>query len=176
MLLPVFASTALFTPLHVEASRVTGSILLLPVGGIGFDLTLTGSTLAGTIQPGTQAVPVTFSRLPAPGSDVVGSWVTTAVQGAPAGESYLDTLVLRADGRASLSTSWSAPAGSCSAQGVRGFIHRGGAWSVVRWTWPASAPLCTQLRLTDSLQLVGEMLIRTRSSLGSVVTETLVRP
>ena len=179
LLRPSYGGTDFTGTLRLTGTQLTGTLGQWPSGAFDLVLEVSRDGLVGTLYDGgstANAITVAFTRLRSPASDIVGSWVTSSVLGAGSGIEYLDTLVIRDDGRASNRSLWSFGQSSCSMSGLRGFFRRAGEWLVIRWAWPYPIAPCQQFQALDSLRINGQVLVRTRRPFGTPITETLSRP
>ncbi|HTI05434.1 MAG TPA: hypothetical protein VL549_08965 [Gemmatimonadales bacterium] len=165
---------------HRSANRLTGTLNYPSGGGFTIDLVRLGPRLMGTLnrpEPVDTIKRVTFDRYVPAGPSFAGVWVTTSVVGADSGAGYLDTLLIKSDGRVQLASSLSeSGVVICGASGLHGVYryHDGGLVLIYAWPSQFVSP-CSQIRLVDSIAAGDNVLTRTRHYTTGDVVETLTR-
>jgi len=160
--------------------HLTGSFSAYASGSFAVDLFGLGTRLIGTLRgsyPPDSIERVTFERFAPNGPDVAGRWVTSSVTGVSPDIVYLDTLLIRSDGRVKVASSF-ATVGftACGVSGMPGVYRRQQDRLILTylWTlWPIDP--CPHLRLVDTLQVGRTTLARVRHFISGDVVETLTR-
>jgi hypothetical protein len=172
-------NTGFVGPIHRAGQRLTGT-LAYPFGPGGFtiDLTLQDGRLSGTLDrniPIDTAKRVDFVRYVPSGPDLGGTWVTNSVIGAAPDVVYLDTLLMRSDGRARLTSTFTEDGLPPCPASTTGYYTRSQNWVILTYLPLPPGPTCAQIRQVDSLQVQGSNLTRVRHFITGDVVETLTK-
>jgi hypothetical protein len=144
-------------------------------GGFTVDLQLTGTRLVGTFTPDAESSrSVDFGRFLPDGPNLDGMWVTQRVTGAASGAVYVDTLLIKPDGRVRLTSSYAQEGVvTCAVRDLSGAYRHDSGWLILNYVWLSSTDPCPHLRLTDSIRVDRTTFTRTRQLASGELLEIL---
>lgn len=150
------------------------------IDGLTIDLTRLGNRLTGTLDYTSDldsAQQVSFGRYAPGGPNVAGTWITSSVVSPDTGTVYLDTLIIKSDGRVQLAASLSAGGfTNCAVSGMRGVYRFEDGRLILGYVTYNLLPYeCAFIRLVDTLTLGENTLTRTRHYSTGDLIETLTR-